>query len=192
MSELKIIAEDLNGVKLIEPVVFNDKRGFFMESYNKKKYEALGLNSDFVQDNISYSKKNVLRGLHYQYQDSQAKLVYVLQGEILDVALDIRVGSPTFGKYKTYTLSSQNKRQVYIPRGFAHGFCVLSEEVLFCYKCDDFYNPKSENGVLWSDPDLKIDWKTSAPIVSDRDKELKCLKEISKIELPKYEDSSNR
>ena len=157
---------------------------FFIESYNEQRYKKAGIDAVFVQDNLSYSHKGVLRGLHYQYPHSQAKLVFVIAGKILDIALDIRLGSKTFGKHYSVILSSENKKQFYIPKGFAHGFCALSDEVIFSYKCDDFYFPEADKGILWSDPSLKIDWQIKNPIVSNKDKKFKLLKNIKKEDLP--------
>lgn len=168
----------LSGLLIIEPKVYQDNRGFFFETYSAEKYKERGITTTFVQDNISRSTKHVLRGLHYQLEKPQAKLVSVLRGAVLDVAVDIRKGSPTFGQWESIELSDVNHLQFYIPIGFAHGFAVLSEEVDFFYKCSDYYHPPSEQGILWSDPDLAIDWKTTTPILSEKDKKYKCLQEI--------------
>lgn len=184
---MKVVKTDIEGVLIFEPPVFGDPRGFFMETWSRDRYRTAGLEADFVQDNVSSSTRGVLRGLHYQYPQPQGKLVQVLRGEVLDVAVDIRVGSPTFGKVVTCILSEANRRQFYVPEGFAHGFCVLSELALFSYKCTEFYNPKTEGGVLWNDPDLGIDWPVDNPALSEKDAKCLRLKEIPKDRLPVYE-----
>ncbi|MGH2593764.1 MAG: dTDP-4-dehydrorhamnose 3,5-epimerase [Anaerolineae bacterium] len=183
---MKVIESDLPDVLLIEPEVRGDARGYFMETWNVARYEQAGLSARFVQDNVSYSARGTLRGLHFQNPNAQGKLVYVLQGEVFDVAVDIRVGSPTFGRWTGITLSGDNKRQVYIPEGFAHGFCVTSEHALLAYKCTDFYNPEAEASVLWNDPDIGIDWPVRLPILSDRDKNAPRLKDMPPDRLPKF------
>lgn len=188
---MNVIKTDIEDVLIFEPKVFGDKRGFFMETWSLNRYTEAGLNAEFVQDNVSSSAKGVLRGLHYQYPQPQGKLVQVLRGEVLDVAVDIRVGSPTFGKAVTCVLSEDNHRQFYIPEGFAHGFCVMSELALFSYKCTDFYNPKTEGGVLWNDPDLGIKWPVDNPSLSEKDQSCQCLKDIPKDQLPVYEGQCN-
>ena len=167
---MNVISTELPGVLILEPKVFPDARGFFLETYNKERYAAAGLNLEFVQDNLSSSSRGVLRGLHYQNPHAQGKLVYVLAGEVWDVAVDIRPGSPTYAKWTAVTLSAGNKRQFYIPPGFAHGFCVLSETALFTYKCTDLYHPECDGGVRWNDPDIGIAWPVAEPILSDKDK----------------------
>jgi len=144
----------LPGVLVLEPDVFSDERGFFLETWNSARYEDAGVPGPFVQDNVSFSKKGILRGLHFQHPQSQGKLVQVLSGEVVDVAVDIRVGSVTFGQWVSEVLSDANHRQMYIPPGFAHGYCVTSETALFSYKCTAFYNPAAEGGIIWNDPDL--------------------------------------
>jgi dTDP-4-dehydrorhamnose 3,5-epimerase len=183
---MNVIETDIEGVLILEPKVFGDKRGFFMETWSRDRYRDAGLDVTFVQDNVSSSTKGVLRGLHYQYPQPQGKLVQVLQGEVLDVAVDIRVNSPTFGKAVTCVLSEDNNRQFYVPGGFAHGFCVLSDFALFSYKCTDFYNPKTEGGVLWNDPDLAIDWPIETPLLSEKDRICPRLNDIPKDQLPVY------
>ena len=172
------------GVLVLEPDVFSDDRGFFLETWHSARYEKAGIRESFVQDNISFSKKGVLRGLHFQYPQSQGKLVQVLSGEVVDVAVDIRKGSPTFGKWISEVLSEMNHRQVYIPSGFAHGYCVLSETAIFSYKCTDFYNPASEGGIIWNDPDINIDWPFKEPGLSLKDASFPRLKDIQPDKLP--------
>ena len=175
---MNIITTSLEGVLIIEPRVFKDNRGFFMETYNQNKYQKSGINRHFVQDNLSYSRRGTLRGLHFQIRHPQAKLVQVITGEIFDVAVDIRKGSPTFGKWTGVVLSDQNKRQMFIPEGFAHGFCVLSETAHFSYKCSDFYVPDDEGGIIWSDPDIGIKWPVKDPVISEKDKHYPRLCEL--------------
>lgn len=183
---MQITETNLPGVLIVEPRIFTDGRGYFYETYNQKRYSGHGIINDFVQDNLSFSVKNSLRGLHYQHPHSQAKLVQVLSGEVFDVAVDIRAGSPTFGRWTGAILSSDNKKQFYIPKGFAHGFCVLSDTAIFSYKCDDFYTPDCEGGIIWSDPDLGIDWPVKVPLLSDKDRRFTCLKDIPREELPVF------
>ena len=166
---MKVKKTPLDGVLIIEPKVFRDSRGIFYEVYAAKKYEAHGIPMHFVQDNHSVSEKGVLRGLHYQINPGQAKLVRVTRGEVFDVVLDIRKDSPTYGKWWSLHLSETNKLQLYIPVGFAHGFCVLSESVEFLYKCSDYYSPENERGIMWNDPDLSIKWPIENPILSEKD-----------------------
>jgi dTDP-4-dehydrorhamnose 3,5-epimerase len=174
----------LKGVIVIESDVFEDERGFLREVFRADSYQQLG--QVFVQDNHSHSKKGVLRGLHYQLNNQQGKLITAVTGEIFDVAVDIRKGSPTFGKWTGAYLSVLNKRQIYIPEGFAHGFCVLSERADVFYKCTDLYAPEDEYGLLWSDPVLQIDWPVSTPIVSDKDSKSPALDQIPVELLPVY------
>jgi len=177
----------LPGVFLVEPVVFKDDRGFFMETYHQEKYVGGGIGRTFVQDNYSHStRKGILRGLHYQLRHAQAKLIYVVEGEIFDVAVDIRRGSPCFGQWFGTHLSSKNKRQMFIPEGFAHGFCVLSEMADIMYKCTDFYVPQDEFGVDWSDPTVGIDWPLESPHLSEKDAQNPLLSEIPEDSLPVY------
>ena len=183
---MKITETRLPGVLIIEPEVFSDDRGFFMETYHQARYEELGIKVRFVQDNLSYSRRGVLRGLHYQHPHSQGKLVYVVKGEVFDVAVDIRIGSPTFGQWMGVTLSDQNKKQLYIPEGFAHGFVVLSDEALFAYKCTDFYHPEAEGGIVWNDPDLGIEWPEMKPVLSPKDAAYPRLGQIDPGKLPIY------
>lgn len=183
---MKIVPTSLPDVIILEPDVFTDDRGFFMETYQKERYETYGITCGFAQDNISFSVKDTLRGLHYQYPNEQAKLVQVVQGEVFDVAVDIRKGSPTFGKWAGEILSGENRRQLYIPEGFAHGFCVTSPDALFVYKCSTYYSPENEHGILWSDPDIGIKWPVTSPLLSDKDKKYPCLKDMQEKQLPKY------
>lgn len=180
------IDTNLEGVWIFEPKVFGDARGFFMETWNQARYAEAGLDVNFVQDNVSRSNQGVLRGLHFQNPNGQGKLVQILEGEVVDVAVDIRVGSPTFGQSAAVILSDTNFRQFYIPPGFAHGFCVLSETAIFAYKCTDFYNPSTEGGVLWNDPDLDIRWTIENPLLSEKDKANPRLKDIPPDKLPRY------
>lgn len=176
---MKVIPTDLPGVLIIEPKVFGDERGFFYESFNAKAFsDATGLNQPFVQDNHSRSARNVLRGLHYQIEHSQGKLVRVIAGEVLDVAVDIRRGSPNFGRWASVRLSAENNRQLWIPEGFAHGFVVLSDFAEFLYKTTDYYTPSAERCIRWDDPTLAIDWQLQEPpTLSAKDQNGKSLKE---------------
>jgi dTDP-4-dehydrorhamnose 3,5-epimerase len=176
---MNVIETDLPGVLIIEPQVFGDDRGFFMETWNKERYAEAGIPTEFVQDNLSFSRKGVLRGLHFQDPNPQGKLVSVLQGEVFDVAVDIRRDSPTFGKWVGVNLSSDNRRQLYLPEGFAHGFCVTSEFALFSYKCTDSYSPKKEWILMWNDPDLGIDWPVTELQVSSKDQDGFSLKYLA-------------
>ena len=182
---MKIVETDLSGVVLVELKSFADSRGYFMETWSRDRYAEAGLPEPFVQDNLSFSGKGVLRGLHFQHPRGQGKLVQVLSGEVYDVAVDIRPDSPSFGRWTGQVLSDQNRRQVYVPAGFAHGFCVLSDSALFVYKCTEFYDPKTEGGVLWNDPDLGIRWPVEHPLVSDKDSLFPRLKDIPSSKLPK-------
>lgn len=173
-------------ILVIEPNVFRDDRGHFLESYHRQRYHEHGLPERFVQDNLSFSRSGVLRGLHYQLGVPQGKLVWVVQGEVFDVAVDIRRGSPTFGRWAGVTLSSDTFTQVYIPEGFAHGFCVTSETALFVYKCTDYYAPKEERGIRWDDPSVRIPWPVARPTVSRKDNEYPELKNIPAEELPLF------
>lgn len=183
---MKVVATALDGVVIVEPSVFGDQRGFFLETYQAARYSTAGIEAEFVQDNISRSVAGTLRGLHYQYPRAQAKLVQVLQGEIYDVAVDIRRGSPNFGKWFGATLSAENHHQMYIPEGFAHGFCVLSDAALFMYKCSDYYVPEDEYGVQWNDPVLDIQWPVTRPVMSERDLALPALGSIAADALPSF------
>lgn len=177
---MPFIETGLPGLKIFEPRVFSDARGYFFEVYSETVFAEAGIHTRFVQDNESKSQRGVLRGLHYQLDPmAQAKLVRVVEGEVLDVVLDIRVGSPTYGKVYTILLSAENKKQLFIPRGFAHGFSVLSQTVIFQYKCDNFYSKESEGGIAYNDPALSIDWgiDLTEAIVSDKDKGLPLFKD---------------
>lgn len=183
---MKILEIELEGVMVLEPLVFDDERGFFMETYHKERYNERGMPATFVQDNLSFSRAGTLRGLHFQHPNGQAKLVQVLSGHVFDVTVDIRNGSPTFGQWIGIHLSDENKRQLFVPEGFAHGFCVLSDTALFSYKCSDLYAPDCEGGLLWSDPDIGIDWPVKGPILSEKDAKYACLRDIPVERLPKY------
>ena len=177
----------LAGVQIIRPRVFEDARGFFLESYNQDKFAELGVTDHFVQDNHSRSVKGVLRGLHYQLRHPQVKLCRVIEGKVIDVVVDIQCGSPDFGNWISVELSAENRHQLYVPKGFAHGFLVLSEFAQFLYKCSDFYDPTDEAGVVWNDPDLNITWGVDDPVLSVKDREYNRLKEIPPERLPRYE-----
>ncbi len=168
---MKIIPQIIPDLLAIEPDVFGDARGYFFESWSHKKYAAAGLPQTFVQDNVSLSRQGILRGLHVQNPKAQGKLIQVLQGEVFDVAVDIRAGSPTFGRWSGLSLSGENHRQLWIPPGFAHGFYVVSETALFHYKCTDYYSPAEELTLLWNDPDLGIQWPQGTPLLSEKDKQ---------------------
>lgn len=188
---MKIIETPLPDVLLIEPQCFGDSRGFFLETFSAQRYADAGIKVAFVQDNHSRSQKGVLRGLHYQLNFPQGKLVSVSRGEVLDVAVDIRVGSPTFGQWYGAILSDENHRQLYIPPKFAHGFVVLSDVADFTYKCTEYYHPEDEKGLLWSDPAIGINWQLENPLLSERDKNNKTLGSLKvDNELPIYEGES--
>ncbi|HIF9150949.1 TPA: dTDP-4-dehydrorhamnose 3,5-epimerase [Photobacterium damselae] len=181
---MKVIETDIPDVKIIEPAVFGDERGFFMETWNQKKFEDLvtGKPTTFVQDNHSKSKKGILRGLHYQTENTQGKLVRVVSGEVFDVAVDIRKKSSTFGKWIGVYLSAENKRQLWVPEGFAHGFYVTSDEAEFVYKCTDYYNPKAEITIAWDDSNLNIQWPLDGRVImSEKDKKGLKLSTVKKI-----------
>ena len=178
---MNIITTPLAGLIILEPMVHADSRGYFFESYSLQKYKANETTMDFIQDNISKSKKGTIRGLHYQVaKNSQGKLCQVILGTVLDVAVDIRFNSPTFGKYFSIELSDQNHKQLWIPPGFAHGFSVLSDEVIFHYKCTAYYSKTDERSIRYDDPQLNIDWKIENPVVSEKDISAKYLKDIDK------------
>lgn len=175
---MKVINTDIEGVVIIEPEVFGDSRGYFMESFSEREFQRLVASVKFVQDNESRSRYGVVRGLHYQREPyAQSKLVRCVVGRVLDVAVDIREGSPTYGKHVAVELSAENHRQLFIPKGFAHGFAVLSPEAIFAYKCDEFYHPEAEAGIAWNDPKIGIDWRLPEGdiILSDKDKGYKGL-----------------
>ena len=181
MGKFNFVKTSIEGVTIIEPTVFGDQRGYFLETYNKGEFDAAGFNMVFVQDNESKSKKGVLRGLHFQKKNPQGKLVRVIDGEVFDVAVDLRKGSPTFGKWEGVTLSSENKKQFYIPEGFAHGFVVLSETATFVYKCTRLYDPKDEGGLMWNDPAIGIEWPVGngfEPLLSEKDTKNPLLKDL--------------
>lgn len=183
------IETTLPGVVILEPRVFEDDRGFFFETYNREAFLEIGIERNFVQDNHSKSGRGTVRGLHYQLQFPQAKLCRVIQGEVWDVAVDIRRGSPTFGQWTANLLSAENKRQIYIPRGFAHGFSVLSETAEFLYKCDDLYHPEDQYGIIWNDNSLNIRWDVERPILSPKDTLHPLLQDIAPEALPLFGDS---
>ena len=172
---MEIVKTSIPEVIVFIPPVFTDSRGYFLETYQQKKYKEAGISKDFVQDNQSYSTKNVLRGLHFQLRYPQGKLVRVTQGTVFDVAVDIRRNSPTFGKWHGEILSAENKKQMYIPENFAHGFCVLSDSAEFLYKCTDFYIPGDEAGLIWNDSQIGIEWPIHEPILSSKDADLPSL-----------------
>lgn len=180
------IETKIKDLYIIEPKVFGDERGYFMESYNKYHFEEAGLDMVFVQDNESKSKKGVLRGMHFQTKHTQGKLVRVTQGEVYDVAVDLRYGSPTFGQWEGVFLSAENKKQFYVPEGFAHGFLVLSDEAVFNYKCTDYYAPEYDSGFLYNDEEVGIKWPLDdieEIILSEKDKKQKTLKELKELDI---------
>ena len=175
------------GIIVIQPKVFGDERGYFFESFQEKRYEAAGIKEHFIQDNFSSSTKGVLRGLHYQLNYPQGKLVTVVKGKVLDVMIDIRVGSPTFGQHYSIILDGERHNQVYVPPGLAHGFYVLTDDVVFAYKCTDVYHPEDEYGVFWNDPTLGVEWGiTDEPKLSTKDQKNPLLKDIPAAHLPKF------
>lgn len=185
---MKIEKTNLDGVLHIKPKVFGDARGFFLETYNKERYMAAGFpDVEFVQDNHSRSSKGVLRGLHFQLKNPQGKLVQVATGSVFDVAVDIRVGSPTFGQWYGCILSEENHHQLWVPPKFAHGFCVLSKTADFVYKCTDYYHPEGEGGLLWNDPGIGVKWPLDEPLMSEKDKLCQSLADIKKSLLPSFE-----
>ncbi len=180
------VETSLPGVYVLEPRVFQDARGFFLETYHRQKFAELGIKADFVQDNHSRSQRGTLRGLHYQLHHPQAKLCRVVLGSVLDVAVDIRRNSPTFGRWVAVELTAENKRQIFIPAGFAHGFVVLSEAAEFLYKCDEFYHPEDERGIAWNCPTLGIDWGIQEPLLSVKDQRNPTLGDVDPDQLPTY------
>lgn len=180
-TDLKVTKTPIEGLLAIEPKVFEDARGFFYESFNKQRFQEIGIEDDFKQDNLSKSSHGIIRGLHYQVGEfAQGKLCSVIKGRVLDVAVDIRFGSPTFGLYYFIELSEKNKKQLWVPKGFAHGFSVLSDEAIFSYKCTAFYNKESERAIIYNDKKLNINWQVENPIVSDKDKLANNFDEIEK------------
>ena len=175
---MKITAGKLEGILIIEPQVFEDSRGFFYESYNDKKLREYGVELDFVQDNHSRSTKNTLRGLHYQINPGQDKLVRATIGEVCDVVVDIRKNSPTFGEWESFILSAENKKQIFVPKGFAHGFCVLSDWAEFQYKCSEYWSPTDERCIIWNDADIAVKWPVNEPTLSAKDEKGTPFKEI--------------
>jgi dTDP-4-dehydrorhamnose 3,5-epimerase len=182
---MKIIAVDFPEIVLIEPKIFHDQRGYFFETYQAQKYAELGIDVEFRQDNLSFSRQGVVRGLHYQLEKPQGKLVMVVQGEVIDLVVDIRHGSPHFGKWSKNVLSAGNHRQLYVPPGFAHGFAVTSTTAMVVYKVTDYYNPGDEYGIRWNDPDLGVDWTLTEGILSEKDRLLPLLKEVPEALLPR-------
>ena len=182
---MKLIAVDFPEIVLIEPKIFHDRRGYFFETYQAQKYAELGIDVKFRQDNLSFSRQGVVRGLHYQLEKPQGKLVMVVQGEVIDLVVDIRPDSPNFGKWSKNTLSAENHRQLYVPPGFAHGFAVTSTTAMVVYKVTDYYNPGDEYGIRWNDPDLGVDWTLTEGILSEKDRLLPRLKEVPEALLPK-------
>ncbi len=181
MSKITLCQTTIKDLVVIEPTVFGDHRGYFLEAYNQEAFTAVGLTMHFVQDNESKSKRGVLRGLHFQTQHPQGKLVRVIIGEVYDVAVDLRAGSSTYGKWFGVTLSAENKKMFYVPEGFAHGFLVLSEEAVFAYKCTEFYHPEFDGGIRWNDPDIGIQWPLEgieSPLLSEKDMKLPMLKDV--------------
>jgi dTDP-4-dehydrorhamnose 3,5-epimerase len=183
---LQRVETSLPDVWELYPKVFRDARGFFTETYNQKRFSEYGILETFVQDNHSRSTKGTLRGLHYQLRHAQAKICRVIEGEVLDVAVDIRLGSPTFGKWASVLLSSEKQNQIYIPAGLAHGFVARTDSVQFLYKCSDFYDPDDEHGIIWNDPDLAISWGFSNPLISEKDAKYPPLSAMKPEVLPRY------
>jgi dTDP-4-dehydrorhamnose 3,5-epimerase len=185
---LKRIDTALPGVYVIEPVVHGDARGWFFESFHARKYAELGIDTQLLQTNVSRSARGVVRGLHYQWPNPQGKLVSVLEGEVYDVAVDIRRGSPTFGRWEAAMLTAGNHRQLWIPEGFAHGFCVVSEAATFMYQCTALYDPAADSGVRWDDAAIGIDWPVAQPLLSEKDKASPFLADVPADKLPAYEE----
>jgi dTDP-4-dehydrorhamnose 3,5-epimerase len=183
---MKVIETPLPGVMILEPQVFGDARGYFYESYNKTRYRDIGIDVDFVQSNVSRSTRGVLRGLHYQWPNPQGKLISVLEGEVYDVAVDIRHGSPTFGRHVAAMLTADNHRHLWIPEGFAHGFCVVSDFATFTYQCTALYDRAGDAGIRWNDAALAIDWPVSEPLLSDKDRATPFLHDIAAERLPVF------
>jgi len=175
---MEVIQTSLDGVLIVEPRIFGDSRGFFKEVYHQDRYKEVGISEDFVQDNVSRSARGVLRGMHFQKSKPQGKLIQCLRGEIVDVIVDINPSSKTYGHYESITINDENHRQVYVPPGYAHGFCVVSEIADISYKCTDFYYPEDEGGLIWNDPDIGIDWPIKDPNLSEKDKVHPQLKDL--------------
>ena len=184
---MKCMETALPGVLVLQPDVHRDSRGFFLETYRRDRFADLGISDQFVQDNHSRSTQGTLRGLHYQLRHSQAKICRVIEGEALDVVVDIRHGSPTFGRWVAVLLSAEKQNQIYVPKGFAHGFLAKSPSVQLLYKCSEFYQPDDEHGVLWNDPDLAIAWGEAEPLLSEKDRRLPLLAGIPPARLPTYD-----
>ena len=181
MSKITVETCEIEGLKIITPTVFGDERGYFMETYNYNDFKEAGIDLEFVQDNQSKSVRGVLRGLHFQNKYPQDKLVRVISGEVFDVAVDLREGSPTYGRWHGVILSAENKKQFFVPKGFAHGFLVLSESAEFVYKCSDFYQPRDEGGIIWNDQEVGIDWPIPngmEPLISEKDKKWGSINEL--------------
>jgi dTDP-4-dehydrorhamnose 3,5-epimerase len=187
---VKVLETKLPGLLVIEPAVFRDTRGDFVESWHCARYSDIGLASDFVQDNVVRSVRNVLRGLHYQQPHPQAKLVFAVAGEVFDVAVDLRLGSPTFGEWHGQLLSETNHMQMYIPEGFAHGYAVLSDVAVITYKCTDYYDAAAESGILWSDPELAIEWPVKDPVLSQKDRNALPLRRVPRDRLCEYDGAA--
>ena len=183
---MEVVDLAIPDVKLIKPRAFPDERGFFLQGYHEQQYREAGIEMSFVQDNHSRSSRGVLRGLHYQLEHAQDKLITVVRGKIYDVVVDIRRGSPTFGKWVGEILSDENHHQMYVPKGFAHGFCVMSEEVDLLYKCSDFYAPGDEYGILWADPEIGVEWPSMEMLLSEKDQKLPLLSDVAQSNLPGY------
>ena len=182
---MNVLETKLDGLIIFEPKVFSDERGFFLETWSRERYQQAGVKEHFVQDNISCSCMGTLRGLHFQNPCGQGKLVQVIKGSVLDVAVDIRLGSKTFGMWESVELTEKNHKQMYVPPGFAHGFCVTSDTAVFSYKCTDYYNPDAEGGIIWNDPEINIDWPVRNPVLSAKDTQYTCLSDIPEEKLPK-------
>ena len=185
---MNVFTTELEGVVRIEPKVFGDTRGFFMETWSAGRYEEAGVAGPFKQDNLSRSSHATLRGLHLQHPHGQGKLVSVLEGEVFDVAVDVRVGSPTFGRWVGARLSSNNRHQLFVPAGFAHGFCVTSDSALFAYKCTEYYHPETEVTIAWDDPAIGVAWPIAEPLLSERDRTGESLANVDRARLPRYGD----
>jgi dTDP-4-dehydrorhamnose 3,5-epimerase len=183
---MEVRSTALEGVRLIQPTVFGDPRGLFVETWSRDRYAQHGMDVPFVQDNISRSHRGTLRGMHLQHPHGQGKLLHVVVGEIFDVVIDVRVGSPTFGRWEGYLLSAENHQQLYVPTGLAHGFCVTSDHAVVAYKCTDLYHPEAELGVVWNDPEIGVEWPIVNPVLSDKDRRHPRLCEIARERLPRY------